>query len=136
MKNLNWLLLVTVLFASGCAHLTTEKKLEKLQATQKLYWKSLRWKSYESAASIVRFRNPARKLADFANLSRITVTNYEAGASLPTAEEDVYKTYVQFSYVQNATGRLLQVRHEEIWWYDADTNAWYLDSDMPNFKMN
>ncbi len=136
MKNLSWLLFVTLLFASGCAHLATEKKLEKLQTTQKLYWKSLRWKSYERAASVIRFRNPARQLADFDDLNGITVTNYEEGASLPTAEEDVYKTHVQFSYVQNSTGRLLQVRHEEIWWYDAETKAWYLDSDMPNFRMD
>lgn len=136
MKKLCWLLFVTVLLTSGCAHLATEKKLEKLQATQKLYWKSLRWKSYESAASVIRFRNSARQLAAFDHLNRITVTNYEEGGLLPTSEEDVYKTYVLFSYVQNETGRLLQVRHEEIWWYDTETKGWYLDSDMPNFKFD
>lgn len=138
MNNVKWLsfFLIIVVLTSGCAHLSSEKKYEKLEATQKLYWKSLRWKSYEGAARVIRFRNPARQLASIENLNRITLTNYEEGASVSTGEDDVYVTDVIFSYVQNETGRLLQVKHRETWWYDEETKSWYLDSDMPDFKFD
>jgi len=128
--------LIIAALTSGCAHLSSEKKYEKLEATQKLFWKSLRWKSYEGAVRVIRFRNPARKLASIDNLNRITLTNYEEGASISTGEEDVYTTDVIFSYVQDETGRLLQVKHKETWWYDKETKNWFLDSDMPDFKFD
>jgi len=138
MNNIKWLgfFLIIAALTSGCAHLSSEKKYEKLEATQKLFWKSLRWKSYEGAARVIRFRNPARKLASIENLNRITLTDYEEGASIATAEEDVYTTNVIFSYVQNETGRLLQVKHKETWWYDEEAKSWFLDSDMPDFKFD
>ncbi|PCI21632.1 MAG: hypothetical protein COB62_02935 [Piscirickettsiaceae bacterium] len=136
MKKIAYLLVIlVVVMTSGCAHLSAEKKFEKLQATQKLFWKSLRWKSYDTAVSVIRFRNPARQLAAIDDLDKITISNYEETASLPTAEEDVYTIVVLFSYVQNETGRLLQVKHKEIWWYDKESKRWFLDSDMPNFKV-
>ncbi len=138
MNNVKWFgfFLIIAALTSGCAHLSSEKKYEKLEATQKLFWKSLRWKSYEGAVRVIRFRNPARKLASIDNLNRITLTNYEEGASISTGEEDVYTTDVIFSYVQDETGRLLQVKHKETWWYDKETKNWFLDSDMPDFKFD
>ena len=138
MNNVKWFgfFLIIAALTSGCAHLSSEKKYEKLEATQKLFWKSLRWKSYEGAVRVIRFRNPARKLASIENLNRITLTNYEEGASISTGEEDVYTTDVIFSYVQDETGRLLQVKHKETWWYDKETKNWFLDSDMPDFKFD
>lgn len=138
MNNVKWFgfFLIIAALTSGCAHLSSEKKYEKLEATQKLFWKSLRWKSYEGAVRVIRFRNPARKLASIDNLNRITLTNYEEGASISTGEEDVYTTDVIFSYVQDETGRLLQVKHHETWWYDKEAKSWFLDSDMPDFKFD
>ena len=62
---------------SACAHITEQKKLEHLDAKQKLFMKALRWKSYETAASVIRFRNPARQLGPIDGLNKITVTSYD-----------------------------------------------------------
>lgn len=128
-------LLLMSLFFSGCAHLSDQKKYEKLEAKQRFFWKALRWKSYDSAASVIKFKNSARTLAPIDDLSQITVTSYDQiGVVTEGVEEGDVKIVVRFDYVQNQTGRVKQVKHVELWWYEEDSKQWYLSSDMPAFK--
>lgn len=121
---------------SACAHITEQKKLEHLDAKQKLFMKALRWKSYETAASVIRYRNPARKLAPIDGLNKITVTSYDLIGSVPNAEDDTIIAQALFGYIQNETGRVYQVKHTQVWWFDEESKQWFLDSDMPDFRID
>lgn len=123
-----------IIFLPACSHMAEKKKIDNLEATQKLFWKSLRWKSYDSAAGLIRFKNPARKLASIEGLNKITVTNYELVSTAAVTEDGVVTTHVVFDYVQNDTGRVYQIIHQENWWYEEASQRWYLASDMPDFK--
>jgi len=136
MLKIKWIGLIVLLLLSSCAHMSEQKKLEHLEAQQKLFMKALRWKAYDTAASVVRYRNPARRLAPIQGLEAITVTSYELLASLPQEADGSVLAYVLFDYVQNNTGRVYQLKHKQVWWYDDTVKRWFLDSDMPNFKLN
>jgi hypothetical protein len=130
--------LLVIVFSSGCAHISDQKKYDKLSAKQKFFWKALRWKSYDSAASVIKFKNEARTLAPIDDLNQITVTAYEEIGVMELAEDELndVKIVVLFDYIQNQTGKVKQVKHVELWWYEEETKQWYLDSDMPAFKVN
>ena len=136
MKNIKWLGLVAFIMLSSCAHLSEQKKQEHLEAKQKLFMKALRWKSYEMAASVIRFRNPARRLAPIDGLNNITVTSYDLIASLPNAEDGSVVAQALFSYIQDSTGHVYQLKHTQVWWFDDEAKQWFLDSDMPEFKLD
>ncbi|MEH6502363.1 MAG: hypothetical protein V7682_00530 [Cycloclasticus sp.] len=136
MKNIKWLGLVALIMLSSCAHLSEQKKQEHLEARQKLFMKALRWKSYDMAASVIRFRNPARRLGPIDGLNTITVTSYDLIASLANEEDDSVVAQALFGYIQDSTGRVYQLKHTQIWWFDEESKQWFLDSDMPDFKLN
>lgn len=136
MKNTKWFCFLVILLLSGCAHLQEEKKLEHLDAKQKLFMKALRWKSYEAAASVIRFKNPARQLAPIEGLNKITVTSYDLIGSVPNVQEGTALAQVLFAYIQDSTGRVFKVKHTQNWWFDDESKQWYLGSDMPDFKLN
>ena len=87
MRKIKGFSIVLVMMLSACAHITEQKKLEHLDAKQKLFMKALRWKSYETAASVIRFRNPARQLGPIDGLNKITVTSYDLLGSAPHADD-------------------------------------------------
>ncbi|KXJ44603.1 MAG: hypothetical protein KUG55_02435 [Cycloclasticus sp.] len=136
MKRIKWLGIVLVMMLSACAHVTEQKKLEHLEAKQKLFMKALRWKSYETAASVIRYRNPARQLAPIDGLSKITVTSYDLIGSAPNVEDGTIVAQALFGYIQNETGRVYQIKHTQVWWFDEELKQWFLDSDMPDFKLD
>ncbi|MDF1689701.1 MAG: hypothetical protein P1U35_08840 [Cycloclasticus sp.] len=136
MKRIKWLGIVLVMMLSACAHVTEQKKLEHLDAKQKLFMKALRWKSYETAASVIRYRNPARQLAPIDGLNKITVTSYDLIGSAPNTEDDTIVAQALFGYIQDETGRVYQIKHTQVWWFDDESKQWFLDSDMPDFKLD
>jgi len=136
MKSMKWFCIALIMMFSGCAHLTEQKKLEHLDAKQKIFMKALRWKSYETAASVIRFRNPARQLASIDGLHKITVTSYDLIGSAPSTNDDTIVAQALFGYIQNDTGRVYQIKHTQIWWFDEESKQWFLDSDMPSFKLD
>ena len=136
MKNIKWLCVVLIMMLSACAHVTEQKKLEHLDAKQKLFMKALRWKSYETAASVIRFRNPSRQLAPIDDLNKITVTSYDLIGSAPNTIDDSVVAQALFGYIQNDTGRVYQIKHTQVWWFDDELKQWFLDSDMPDFKLD
>ncbi|PHS73210.1 MAG: hypothetical protein COB22_02825 [Cycloclasticus sp.] len=136
MRNIKWICFIVIIMLSGCAHLSEQKKLEHLDAKQKLFMKALRWKSYEAAASVIRFKNPARRLAPIEGLGKITVTSYDLIGSVPNLVEGTAVAQVLFEYIQDSTGRVYQVKHSQNWWFDDESKQWFLDSDMPEFKFN
>jgi len=136
MRNIKWLCVALITMLTACAHVTEQKKHEHLEARQKLFMKALRWKSYETAASVIRFRNPARQLAPIDGLKRITVTSYDLLGSVPNTEDGTVVSQALFGYIQNETGRVYQVKHTQVWWFDDELKQWFLDSDMPEFKLD
>ncbi|MEW4983409.1 MAG: hypothetical protein AB1Y26_09265 [Cycloclasticus sp.] len=136
MKMIKWFCMVSIMMLSACAHLSEQKKMEHLEAKQKLFMKALRWKSYETAASVIRFRNPARQLASIDGLNNITVTSYDLIGSVESKNDDSTVAQVLFGYIQNETGRVYQIKHTQVWWFDEESKQWYLGSDMPDFKLN
>ncbi|MGB0237359.1 MAG: hypothetical protein ACPG4B_00745 [Cycloclasticus sp.] len=136
MRKIKGLSIVLVMMLSACAHITEQKKLEHLDAKQKLFMKALRWKSYETAASVIRFRNPARQLGPIDGLNKITVTSYDLLGSAPHADDGSVVVQALFGYIQNDTGRVYQIKHTQIWWFDEESRQWFLDSEMPDFKLD
>ncbi len=137
MKNKrNWLLMAFIVLIGGCAHLKDQKKYEHLEAKQKIFMKALRWKSYETAASMIRFKNPSRRLGSIEYLDKVTVTSYELISSLPDIEKGEATAYVLFEYTQNETGRFLTLKYTQNWWFDEESRQWFLASDMPDFKID
>jgi hypothetical protein len=89
MKNTKWLMLVAILMLSACAHIGEQKSREYLEAQQKLFMEAMRWKSYDVAASVIRFKNPARKLASIERMNKITVTSYDLVASIANFKKEL-----------------------------------------------
>lgn len=136
MKNIMWLWIIAILALPGCAHVKQEKDLERLDNRQKLFMKAVRWKSYSTAAGVIKYRNPARRLAPLDGLDDITVTSYDLLGSVVNFEENTAVAQVLFGYIQEKTGRTHKITHDQLWWLDEETNQWFIDGDMPDFKLD
>lgn len=136
MKSLKILCLLGFLTLTACAHIGEQKKLEHLETKQKLFMKALRWKSYDMAASLIRFKNPARKLASIEYLNKITVTSYDLISMQSDLAKGTATAYVLFAYIQDDSGRVYKLKHTQSWWFDEELKQWFLASDMPMFKVD
>jgi len=67
---------------------------------------------------------------------KITVTSYDLVGSVPNTEDDTVVAQALFGYIQNETGRVYQIKHTQVWWFDDELKQWFLDSDMPDFKLD
>lgn len=117
----------------GCASMADSKKMSQLEARQKQFAKAIRWGAYDLAASMIRIREDEQPEIDLAGYESIRVTAYEEFGGGMNAEQNEGINVVLFHFYHRESGSVHKIRHTQLWWYDDETHAWYLDGGLPDF---
>ena len=105
-----------------------------LDAAATQYGKMLRWGYYDEAASFLRTEDGSETLtADLDRIARYRIASYNVGSMLLADNGQEGRVLAIIEYYEIDSGVLNRLRDEQFWWYDAETERWYLGSGLPAF---
>ena len=120
-------------FSSGCARLEAQEKSIQLQDLSAAYRKAIRWSEFEVAKHYIRHRDGSGFDYDKAFLEGIKVTSMEIVKHDVSIENLEAKVTAELSYYHLNQGSIKTIVDKQLWWYDPDTERWYLDGEFPAF---
>ena len=118
---------------AGCGAIEKKSRTAKLDRAVQGYAAAIRWGDIETVSGFLRPRKSDSPLPNLAMLRNIRVTSYQArvGASGPDADEA--RMVASFEYQKASSARLKSITQTALWWYDAETEGWFLDGSIPDF---
>jgi hypothetical protein len=125
------IVLIGLVMFSGCGTMKKDRMADVLHVSTNNYREALRWGYYEAA---IDFLHPdARDDIDMETLENVRVTGIEeVRPGVITPENKVART-VRIDYVLEDEQRVKQVVDRQDWRWDADRQAWWLHSGLPDF---
>ena len=109
------------------------KSAESLKSNAKAYGKLIRWKAYEDAAKYIKLRSGEAVVIDSKLLNEIRVTRYEVSSMVLNENSDEAVVMAEISYYHERVNNVHNIKHQQNWWKDKETGAWYLDGQLPPF---
>jgi len=132
------MLLLTVIL-SACASVTEFRRGNIYEARVYQFSHDLRWGDYEKAYAYIKMRDRPPKPLDLDYLKQIRVTRYELIKEMPLASDEKGATEIQSLYevdfYHRSNNIVKNFRYQQVWWYDKTLDNWFLDTDLPDFKL-
>ena len=131
------LLIIPVFFlaaASGCATLDKESRLLDLNQTVRLYENSIRWGDFNVAAGLLRRRDGGVTAATVNVPQEVRVTAFASKIIAVNDEVTEATVATRFDYYFLDSGKVRTVSESDLWWFDSDTQQWYMDGGLPSFR--
>ena len=136
--DFRYLILVAVaLGLAGCAGLVTpgeQRKATALFEATDTYRKLMRWGQYAEAVPYLKKRDgtpPA--VPDLKRMQGYRISGWQAGPPEVNAAGDEARLGVTIEYYEVASATTRTVRDEQVWWYNATDEHWFLATPMPVF---
>jgi len=124
------LAITAALMVNGCGTIEKDKKIAAMDATLTSYGEAIRWGYFETAYGYV---HPSRRKPVPSYLENVRITSYEVlQPPLMTGDKDLAQV-VRIEYVHEDEQRLRSVSDRQLWSYDMEANAWWLQSGVPQF---
>lgn len=120
-------------FSSGCARLQAEERSIQLQDSSSAYRKSIRWAEFEIAKSYIRHRDGSGFEYDKTFHEGIKVTSMEIIARNVSMQNLEAEITAELSYYHLDHGSVKSIVDTQLWWFDEETERWYLDGVFPAF---
>ncbi len=118
----------------GCAQVQTKKQSSKLETAVKVYADSIRWDRGETALAMLKTREGVRPLgADVSYLEEIRVVAAETRISAVAEDFNTATVTMTFDYYFIDQGNVKRTTQNDLWWFDAEEQTWYLDGRLPPF---
>lgn len=127
------------LLLTGCWNMGASKRGNQFEQTIDAYRILIRWGQFEQAQNYIRLREGQIREFDSELYSNIRVTRYQLidkiaiGEDLDDAREIHVITELEFNHADQIT--VHTVRYEQLWWYDQETERWFLDGNLPAFNL-
>ena len=136
-----WLaMLVAVALVSGCGGMKTKQRVSSLDETLNAYRILLRWGQYEDALRYIRFREPKPEdelpKLDLDALKPVKLASYDVVRKVMTPEEDKADIEVAITYYHEESNVLHSMRQTQHWWFDEESERWFLDGEFPDLIGN
>ena len=125
--------LITLLGCNPVENIKTKSRTARLDEAVDTYRKLIRWGYFEQAAQYLKPRDGSPERPDISGLKRFKVTSYSVADQwlTDTGEEARVVASIEFDDVDSGIARAL--RDEQMWWYDWDSERWYLGTSLPDF---
>lgn len=120
--------------ASGCATLDKESRLLDLNQTVRLYENSIRWGDFNVAAGLLRRRDGGVTAATVNVPQEVRVTAFASKIIAVNDEVTEATVATRFDYYFPDSGKVRTVSESDLWWFDSDTQQWYMDGGLPSFR--
>ena len=119
---------------SGCATLDKESRLLGLTQAVRLYENSIRWGDFNVAAGLLRRRDGGATSATVNVPQEVRVTAYASEIVAVNDEVTEATVATRFDYYFPDSGKVRTTSESDLWWFDPDTQQWYMDGGLPSFK--
>ena len=119
---------------SACAATRENKRADDLRTTVLLYLQSLRWGNYPTAIALLRHPDGSVPANDPARLEglRITTFDFDILGGQPGSTEAVMTAAIDYYWEDQ--GALRKIGQRSRWWWDENTQQWYMDDTLPAFR--
>ena len=129
-----YVLSLCILLLVGCATYQGLSRLSSLESTSKAYDKAMRWGEYQLASSFIKTQETDGQSLDLKKLENIKITSYKpieknTSEDKLQAHQTVEIKYYNTDYLIEKT-----LIDKQLWEYDEEQKAWYLQSALPDFK--
>ncbi len=127
------LVLIGAVAVTGCEAYKQQTKVKALELQSKNYIKAVRWSRFEAAAGFIRRREGGLPPPDVPALKGVRVTNADMTISSDRPDALEAQMTAVFDYYRDDSPSVRTVTQRATWWWDPLDQAWYLDSDLPEF---
>lgn len=117
----------------SCAQIEQKGRAVKLEQAVRLYVDSIRWGNFETAAGLVRPR-AGTAAAPRQVPANVRVTAYASRIVSINETRDEAQVITAFDYYFQNSATVNSVSRQDLWWYDPNSEQWYLDGSLPEFK--
>jgi len=129
-----YVLSLCVLLLVGCTTFQGLSRLTSLESTSEAYEKAMRWGEYQLASSFIKPQGTDGESPNLKKLEKIKITSYKpTGRNTSEDKLQAHQT-VEIKYYN--TDYLIEktLIDKQLWEYDEEQKAWYLQSALPDFK--
>ncbi|MCI0666450.1 MAG: hypothetical protein L0Y43_00170, partial [Methylococcaceae bacterium] len=126
----NWLSAFAVTILAVIAGCASEKKMESMDTTLRLYERSIKWGSYADAQSLSAKPEPQERLDRY---KEIKVISYEVLRQEIVGDFEQINQIVDIKFYHEQQGKIETVRDTQVWIYDKDREIWVLQTGLPDF---
>jgi len=124
------LFLAATLPFAGCGTISKEKKSTAMDAALTTYAEAVRWGYWDTAYG---YLDPDKRKAAPEYLENVRVTSYDVVQPPIMRSETELEQVARIQYVHQDTQRVRSYSDRQLWSYDEETNAWWLQSGVPRF---
>ena len=129
-----YVLSLCVLLLVGCTTVQGLSRLSSLESTSEAYEKAMRWGEYQVASSFIKTQETHGESPNLKKLEKIKITSYKpmernTSDDKLQAHQTVEIKYYNTDYLIEKT-----IVDKQLWEYDEEQKAWYLQSALPDFK--
>jgi hypothetical protein len=120
------------LVLTGCASLEKDRRAVGLEAATNAYQSALRWGDFESAMGLLspELRRDEELPQDFKDLR---ITRYEVVQPPLIRADDTATQTVSIEYLFEYNQILRRLTDRQVWRWDEQEKAWWLESGLPAF---
>ena len=120
-----------LLTLGGCGTIEKDRKANAMSAALNAYGEAIRWGYFDIAYGYV---HPDEREEVPKHLDNVRVTGYEVLRPPIMKDEENAEQVVHIEYIHRDRQRLRSLSDRQLWRYEKDTNSWWLDSGVPEFK--
>ena len=132
LKIIYFMLMVLVLAFSGCAGMDKNKQQNQIEISLNDFRKALRWGYFENASQFIQTKDYDKPLRDLDYLKNVRITSYEYGNKRFSEEGSRLDVIALISFYNVNQGTVSDIAVDQVWWFDAEKNRWFLDGDLPD----
>ncbi len=130
------ILLSTVMLNFGCEHTQEQVNMNKFDQQTNLYGRLLRWREYEEAYHMIRYKedNEVKLAFNEDAYKDLRVTDYITKSIVFTDDGKNAAITVDISYYYETQNTIKKIRDVQDWWFDEEISNWFLNGNLPDFQ--
>ncbi len=131
------LLFATLIIAlAGCGGFKKKQPAEHLKKAMTNYEVALRWSLYKKAVFYHKRRESGKPAAavNIDAIKELRITGVDTPDIVINDDQTEAIVTVEISYYQQDYGIIKNMRFQQIWWYDPESEHWFTESDFPNLE--
>ena len=131
---IKYILLFSAVILAGCATMDDNHRINSLANTTLHYRNAIRWGLYDVADNLRGAAESEDKPRNIERLKTVKVTCYKAVHKEMSEDGNEATQMVEITYYHTDQMVEKTLIDKQVWKYNSEKKAWYLQSVLPEFK--
>jgi hypothetical protein len=137
--NLKYLLWVFILILCGAcsemrSNMNVRNQADRLNSALNTYGADLRWGRYNFAYDYHVQRDGTQPQVNLERLENFSVTSFTPINPVLNADGTEAVIPIEIKYYDEQYGTLRTFKETQLWWFNAESKTWNIESDFPALK--